>query len=137
MLRTYSQDILDIFRSAIKGNRKAFKALMTTEKCPELAAFSNAIKGDEKAEMWLRVRGGADWWLMCKALEHDEPAFKQLQDKEDKFDLSFVLACQNRIEGRYWLAKNDYSRFLPICEAIVDAVDTKDTERAGPYRIFN
>ncbi|MDR0438337.1 MAG: hypothetical protein LBH22_08580 [Bacteroidales bacterium] len=139
MLRDYSQYILDLFKSAVKGDRKAFKALMTTEKHPELAAFSNAIKGDEKAEVWLRARGFGDWWLMCRALDYDESALKQLQSKDDKFDVSFVLACQNRIEGKYWLVhnENDYSRFLPICQAIAEAVDVKDKERTFWYRIFN
>ena len=137
MLRNYSQDILDLFKSAVEGNRKAFKRLMTTEKHPELAAFSNAIKGDESAEMWLKARCSADWWLVCRALDYDDPAFKQLQNKEDKFCVCFVLACQNRIEGKYWLAHNDYSRFLPICETIADAVDTKDRDRTFWYKVFN
>jgi len=29
-----------------------------------------------------------------------------------------VLACQDRIEGKYWLDKNGYATFLPICKAI-------------------
>jgi hypothetical protein len=125
MLRNYSQDTLDLFESAVKGDRKAFKALMTTEKHPELAAFSNAIRGDESAEAWLRARGGRDLWLICRALDDDEFAFKQLQDKEDKFCLSFMLACQNRIEGKYWLTQNDCSRFLPICETIKSTMNSK------------
>ena len=137
MLRTYSQDTLDLFKRAIKGDRRAFKALMTTDKHPELAAFSNAIKGDEKAEVWLRVRGGEDLQLMSRALNGDDLAFKLLQTKEDKFNISFVLTCQNRIEGRYWLTKNDYSHFLPLCEIIADALDTKDRERTFWYRIFH
>jgi hypothetical protein len=137
MLRAYSQDTLDLFQTAIKGNRKAFKTLMTTDKHPELAAFSNAIKGDEKAAMWLKARGGGDWWLMCKALDYNAVAAKQLQNKDDKFDFSFVLACQGRIEGKYWLSKGGYSRLLPICEAIAEAINTRDLEQTGPYRVFN
>ena len=128
MLRNYPQETLDVFLKAIKGNRKAFKDLMTTEKRPELAAFSNAIKGDEKAEMWLKARVGMDWWLMCRALDYDEIALQKLQEKEDKFPISFVLACQNRVEGKYWLTHNNYSHFLPICKVIAEAVNTRDKE---------
>jgi hypothetical protein len=99
---------------------------MTTEKRPELAAFSNAIKGDEKAEMWLKARTGRDWWLMVRTLDYDKNAFLALQQNEDKFNVSFVLACQNRTEGKYWLAQNGYSRFFPVCEAIAKAVKTRD-----------
>ena len=137
MLRDYPQNILDLFLSAIKGDRKAFKTLMTTEKRPELAAFSNAIKGDEKAEMWLKARVGVDWWLMCRALDYDEIAPKKLQENDDKFYLSFVLACQNRLEGKYWMAQNGYSHLFPICEAIAEAVDTKDKNQIFWYTAFN
>ena len=122
MLQNYSQETLDVFSDAIKGYRKAFKALMTTEKHPELAAFWSAIKGDEQAAMLLKARVSRDWWLMSKAINHDENALKVLQQKDDKFDVSFVLACQDRVEGKYWLAQNGHSRFLPICEAVVEAM---------------
>ena len=129
MLHTYPQNILDTFQAAIRGNKKAFRTLMD-EKYPELAAFSNAIKGDENAEMWLKARGRGDWWLIFRALNNDKIAFKQLQEKEDKFTISFVLACQDRIEGKYWLTKNEYTQFLPICEAVVSMVDTANREGA-------
>jgi hypothetical protein len=136
MLQNYSQETLDIFLSAVKGNRKAFKTLMETEKRPELAAFSNAIKGDEHAEMWLKARGGIDWWLMCKALNYNENALQKLQHKDNKFNVSFVLACQNRIEGKYWLAQNGYSHFFPICEAIAEAINVKGIRSASPYDAY-
>ena len=135
MLHTYSQDILDLFKSALKGDKKAFNALMTTEKCPELAAFSNAIKGDEHAGMWLKARGSKDLQLICRALNDDKLALKLLKLDENKFSVSFVLACQNRVEGKYWLSKNDYSHFLPICETIAETMKTKDWEQVL-YRIF-
>jgi hypothetical protein len=128
MFRNYPQNILDLFARAINGNEKAFKALMTTEKRPELAAFSNAIRGDEKAEIWLKARVGLDWWLMCKALHNDEVAFKKKKQKEDKFDVCFVLACRKQIEGKYWLSDNNYSHFLPICKAVTRALDTADRQ---------
>ena len=137
MFRTYSQDILDLFKSAVNGNRKAFKSLMTTEKHPELAAFSNALRGDEKAEMWIVARGGAELTLIMKAIDHDEIAFNQLQHRDDKFDISFVLACQNRVEGIHWLTVNEYSQFLPICRAIVETLHTKKKERAFWYKTFH
>ena len=135
MLHTYPQDTLDLFTRTIKGDRRAFKTLMTTEKRPELAAFSNAIKGDTKAEMWLKARGSEDLQLTCRALNGDELAFKLLQNKEDKFGISFVLACQKRMEGKVWLAKNGYAHFLPICEVITEALNIKDWEDIL-YRIF-
>ncbi len=105
MLRNYSSDTLDLFKSAINGNRKAFRSLMTTEKRPELAAFSNAIKGDEKARMWLLARCPKVFVTMIDALDYNDVAMKVLQNDEDKFSVSFVLACQDRIEGKYWLKK--------------------------------
>ncbi len=134
MLRTYSQTILDTFKSAIKGNRKAFQSLLTTEKRPELAAFSNAIKGDKQAEVWLKARGSAELGLICRALDYDDSAMAQLKYSDDKFDISFVLACQNRIEGKYWLTQNGYSHFFPICEAIADAVITREKDSFWWYR---
>jgi hypothetical protein len=132
MLQNYPQDILDLFLNAIKGNQKAFKSLMKTN--PELAAFSDAIiKGSEQAEMWLKARVGMDWWLMCRALDHDKIALKKLQEKDSKFDVSFVLACHNRVEGKYWLAKNGYERFFPICEAIVEAFHAEGWEDTMKY----
>jgi hypothetical protein len=135
MLRTCEQDTLDLLIEAIKGDRRAFDTLMKVKKRPELAAFSNAIKGDEQAEIWLMARGGEDLQLVCKALNDDELAFKLLQSRESKFEISFVLACQKRIEGKFWLTKNNYSHFLPLCEAVVAAVNTK-TWQKSIYRIF-
>jgi hypothetical protein len=110
---------------------------MTTEKHPELAAFSNALKGDKEAEVWLTARGGAELACICKALNNDNLAFQELQRKGDKFDISFVLACQNRIEGKYWLSQNNYRHFFPICETIAEALDTKSRDRTFWYRIFH
>jgi uncharacterized protein YjgD (DUF1641 family) len=136
MLQNYSQEVLDIFLNAIKGDKKAFKALMTTEKRPELAALLSAIKGDETAEMWLKARVSLNWWLVCRALDYDENALKKLQQNDDMFYMSFVLACQNRIEGKYWLKKNGYERFFPICEAIAEVVNTRDKRQTLHYDIF-
>jgi hypothetical protein len=123
MLRNYSQETLDLFASAVKGNRKAFQALMTTEKRPELAAFSNAIRGDKNAVMWLRARA-TELWVIYEALDSNQLAIKKLQQKDDKFDISFVLACRNRMEGKYWLSENNYRHFLPVCEAIAATLKT-------------
>jgi len=123
MLRTYSQDLLDLFVKSVKGDKKAFTALLTTEKHPELAALSNAIRGDEQAVMWLRARA-KDLWVLFEAMDHNEPALKKLQMQEDKFDISFVLACRDRIEGKVWLEKNNYTQFLPICETIASMLKT-------------
>ncbi|MCL2414393.1 MAG: hypothetical protein FWC94_03980 [Bacteroidales bacterium] len=117
---TYSQEILDLLLKAIKGDKDAFDRLINTEKCPELAAFCNAVKGDKNAEMWLKARVGRDWWLLVNAIDDDESALKELQHRENKFEVSFVLACQGRNEGKYWLEKNGYSNLLPICAAIED-----------------
>ncbi|MCL2417333.1 MAG: hypothetical protein FWD02_05305 [Bacteroidales bacterium] len=117
---TYSQETLDLLLNAIKGDKNAFDRLINVEKCPELAAFSNAIKGDESAAMWLKARVGRDWWLFVNAINDDESALKEFQHRENKFEVSFVLACQGRNEGKYWLEKNGYSNFLPICKAIED-----------------
>jgi len=128
MLRNYSQDILDLFVRAVKGNKVAFQTLMTTEKCPELAAFSNAIRGDVDAVMWLRAKA-KELWLMYVALDKNEPAFKKLQQKDDKFDICFVLACRNSIAGKHWLSEQNYAHFLPVCEAIAKALSTTNKER--------
>ena len=134
MLRNYPQNILDLFSEALQGDEKAFKALMTTEKCPELAAFSSAINGDEKAEIFLRARVGVDWWLMCKAIENNENAMKQFQQRNDKFYVSFALACQDRIEGIHWLEVNNYANFLPICQCIVNAIKRKNSDLSWLYK---
>ncbi len=136
MLRNYSSDTLDLFKSAINGNRKAFRSLMTTEKRPELAAFSNAIKGDEKARMWLLARCPKVFVTMIDALDYNDVAMKVLQNDEDKFSVSFVLACQDRIEGKYWLKKNHYEHLFPICEAVKDALFTKEQEGIYWYNAF-
>lgn len=120
MQQTYSQETLDLLLKAIKGDRSVFDRLINIEKCPELAAFCSAIKGDESAAMWLKARVSRDWWLLVGAINDDELALETLKRKENKFEVSFVLACQGRNEGKYWLEKNGYSNFVPICQAIED-----------------
>jgi len=136
MLQNYPQEVLDAFLGAIQGEGKAFDALMTTLKCPELAALSNGINDDVEAQMWLKVRVGMDWWLLCMAINYDESAIKKLQEKKGKFDISFVLACHNRIEGKYWLAQHGYSHFLPICEAIIETMKKRGWEQML-YKTFS
>ena len=118
MLQNYPQEILDLLLKAIKGDRTAFHQLLSTEECSELAAFCSVINGDYNAGMWLKARAGIDWWVFVNAINDDETALKVLQHKDDKFDVCFVLACQDRIEGKYWLDKNGYAALLPICKAI-------------------
>ena len=134
---TYSQETLDFLLKAIKGNKDAFDRLINIEKRPELAAFCNAIRGDKSAAIWLKARVGIDWWLLVNAVNGNDSALEALRQKENKFEISFVLACQDRNEGKYWLEKNGYANFLPICEAIKKLQEERNSLLRGIRRPFD
>jgi hypothetical protein len=135
MFRKYDDDTMRKFVSAIRGNKGDFSDLL--QKYSTLAALANAFNGDEEAEMWLRVRGGENVYTFYKTMEGDEQAQDILSKLDDKFLICFALACKNKVEGKIFLVKMGYERFVAISEEIYNALDYIDKQNSFWYRIFH
>lgn len=130
-LEQYDVKLLLALVKSVSGRIDFFKLLV--EKQPELAAFSNAIRGDDDAMVWLFKHNFAWLAILSNACDGDEKAQAWVQKNLTKVNMMFALACKRNIPALKWLLSNRLEIFLMLAHETEKFLDYQQKEYDWPY----
>lgn len=131
-MERYDIKILLALVECIKGSKDFFHWFMDNG-YPELAAFSNAVRGDRKAQEFLG-RIGQGWLsILSEAIDGDEKARLWVSNNMHEVNLMFALACRQDEAAVEWLQQRDLQIFLRLAHEVAVVLDVQAAENAGPY----
>ena len=131
-LEQYEVKILLALVKSVGGRTDFFK-LLVTGGYPELAAFSNAIRGDDDAMVWLFKNNYAWLAILSNACDGDERAIDWVRNALTPVNLRFALACRHDVDSLRWLYKNHLELFLMLVREVEKFLDYQEKEYAWPY----
>ena len=100
---------------------------------PELAAFSNAIRGDVEAMKWL-CKYGYNWLaIMSNAIDGDDRARVWIGKNTHICNLMFAMACREDLDAIKWLRDREQTIFLLMAKEVATVLETQALENTGPY----
>ena len=100
---------------------------------PELAAFSNAIRGDIEAMKWL-CNYGFNWLaILSNAIDGDERAQLWTGKNNSISNLMFARACREDVDAIRWLLDRKLNIFVLMAKEVSTVLKTQALENQGPY----
>lgn len=130
-LEFYDTKVLLALLKSIAGRKDFFRWLV--QAYPELAAFSNTIRGDEQAMVWLFKHGYAWLAILSLAIDGDPKALHWIEKACSVQNLMFALACREDDKALRWLVSQNKHLLLFMAKEVHAVLDTQATENAGPY----
>ncbi|MBQ7062543.1 MAG: hypothetical protein IJM88_04560 [Bacteroidales bacterium] len=131
-LEKYPVKILLVLLKSIAGRKDFFRWLMDNG-YPELAAFSNAIRGDVEAMKWLFAHNYAWLAILSNAIDGEDKARVWIGKACHRCNLMFALACREDIDAIRWLNQHDLQVLIMMAREVATVLDTQALENKGPY----
>lgn len=131
-LEQYDVRLLLALVKSVEGRTDFFKVLVEGPH-PELAAFSNAIRGDDDAMVWLFKHDFAWLAILSNACDGDEKAIEWIGTALPRVNLMFALAVKRNEQAVKWLYANRLEIFLMLARETEKFLDYQDKEYAWPY----
>jgi len=131
-LEQYDVKILLALVKSVSGRIDFFK-LLVNGGYPELAAFSNAIRGDDDAMVWLFKHDYAWLAILSNACDGDEKAIVWVRNGLTPVNLRFALACRHDVESLKWLYKNKLGVILLLVREVEKFLKYQEKEYTWPY----
>ena len=134
MLQQYDIKILLALQKSLEGRRDFFKWLRENG-YPELAAFSNAVRGDEEALKWLLSHQQfAILGVLSNAIDGEANAVDWMKRYNDTFLLNFIGACRKNPDSIQWFYEREARIFLAMTQEINKILDLQTKENTFWYR---
>ena len=122
-------------QKSLEGRKDFFKWLLENG-YPELAAFSNAVRGDEEALHWLlKNKQFAILGVLSEAIDGVAKAVNWIKEYNDPFLLNFIGACRKRPESIRWFIERNSRIFLAMTQEINKILDVQEKENTFWYRM--
>ena len=131
-LEKYPVKILLVLLKSIAGRKDFFRWLMDNG-YPELAAFSDAIRGDVEAMKWLFAHNYAWLAILSNAIDGEDKARVWIGKACHRCNLMFALACREDIDAIRWLNQHDLQVLIMMAREVATVLDTQALENKGPY----
>ena len=131
-LEQYDVKLLLALVKSVSGRVDFFKVLVQGPH-PELAAFSNAIRGDDDAMVWLFKHNFAWLAILSNACDGDEKAIAWVQKNLTKVNMMYALAARRNIPAVKWLLTHRLEIFLMLARETEKFLDYQAQEYAWPY----
>lgn len=131
-LEQYDVKLLLALVKSVGGRTDFFKVLVEGPH-PELAAFSNAIRGDDDAMVWLFKHDFAWLAILSNACDGDEKAQEWVQRNLTKVNMMYALAARRNIPAVKWLLSHRLEIFLMLARETEKFLDYQEKEYAWPY----
>ncbi len=131
-MEQYDVKILLALVKSIGGRTDFFKALLN-DGYPELAAFSNAVRGDDDAMVWLFKHNYAWLAILSNAMDGDDKAIDWVRNGLTPVNLRFALACRHDIDSIKWLYQNKLDIFLMLARETETFLEYQQKEYDWPY----
>ncbi len=116
----------------VEGRTDFFRVLVEGPH-PELAAFSNAIRGDDDAMVWLFKHDFAWLAILSNACDGDEKAQEWVQRNLTKVNMMYALAARRNIPAVKWLLSHRLEIFLMLARETEKFLIYQEKEYAWPY----
>ena len=116
----------------VEGRTDFFRVLVEGPH-PELAAFSNAIRGDDDAMVWLFKHNFAWLAILSNACDGDEKAIAWVQRNLTKVNMMYALAAKRNEQAVKWLYANKLEIFLMLARETEKFLIYQEKEYAWPY----
>ena len=130
-LEQYDVKLLLALVKSVGGRTDFFKLLVEVR--PELAAFSNAIRGDDDAMVWLFKHGYAWLAILSNACDGDEKAIDWVRNGLTPVNLRFALACRRDEESLRWLYQRKLGALLLLVREVEKFLKYQEKEYTWPY----
>ena len=131
-LEQYDVKLLLALVKSIGGRTDFFKVLVEGPH-PELAAFSNAIRGDDDAMVWLFKNDFAWLAILSNACDGDEKAQEWVQKNLTEVNMMYALAARRNIPAVKWLYTRHLEVFLMLARETEKFLDYQQKEYDWPY----
>ena len=131
-LEQYDVKLLLALVKSVGGRTDFFKVLVEGG-YPELAAFSNAIRGDDDAMVWLFKHDYAWLAILSNACDGDERALEWVQKGLTKVNLMYALACKRNMQAVKWLYVHKLEIFLMLARETEKFLIYQQKEYDWPY----
>ncbi len=132
-LPNYDIKILIVLLESLKGKKKFFKYLLENG-YPELAAWSNAVLGDEDALHWLFDNGFAELGVLSNAIDGEKRAVQWVMMSQDEFMINFSAACRKEPDGMRWLEERELEIFIQMVYRIRVILELQIKDQLFWYR---
>ena len=129
----YDIKILIVLLESLKGNKDFFMFLVNNG-FPELAAWSNAVRGVEEALHWLFDNGFGTLGVLSNAIDGEKKAVQWVLRSNDDFLINFSAACRKEEDGKRWLEDNELNIFIKMAEEIIVILDKQIKDRMFWYK---
>lgn len=131
-LEQYDVKLLLALVKSIGGRTDFFKILVEGPR-PELAAYSNAVRGDDDAMVWLFKHGYAWLAILSNACDGDERAIDWVGKALPRVNLMYALAVRRNTQAIKWLYANKLEIFLMLARETEKFLEYQEKEYAWPY----
>lgn len=131
-LEQYDVKLLLALVKSVSGRIDFFKLLVEGPH-PELAAFSNAIRGDDDAMVWLFQHDFAWLAILSNACDGDEKAIDWVRHALTPVNLRFALACRHDVDSLKWLYRNKLGVLLMLVREVEKFLKYQEKEYLWPY----
>ena len=115
------------------GGRTDFFRVLVEGPHPELAAFSNAIRGDDEAMVWLFKHNFAWLAILSNAIDGQQKAREWVAKALPKVNLMYALAAKRNAQAIKWLYANRLEIFLMLARETEKFLIYQEKEYAWPY----
>ncbi|MBP3763734.1 MAG: hypothetical protein J6I49_07650 [Bacteroidales bacterium] len=130
-LEQYDVKLLLALVKSVSGRVDFFKVLVQTK--PELAAFSNAIRGDDDAMVWLFKHDYAWLAILSNACDGDGQAIDWVRRGLTPVNLRFALACRHDVDSLKWLYQRKLGVLLMLVREVEKFLKYQEKEYTWPY----
>lgn len=131
-LEQYDVKLLLALVKSVGGRTDFFKVLVQGPH-PELAAFSNAIRGDDDAMVWLFKHNFAWLAILSNACDGDERAIDWVRRGLTPVNLRFALACRHDVDSLKWLYQRKLGVLLMLVREVEKFLKYQQKEYDWPY----
>ncbi len=131
-LEQYDVKLLLALVKSVGGRTDFFKVLVEGPH-PELAAFSNAIRGDDDAMVWLFKHDFAWLAILSNACDGDERAIDWVRNGLTEVNLRFALACRHDVDSLKWLYRRKLGVLLLLTREVERFLKYQEKEYTWPY----
>lgn len=131
-LEQYDVKLLLALVKSIGGRTDFFKVLVEGPH-PELAAFSNAVRGDDDAMVWLFTHDFAWLAILSNACDGEREAREWVGRSLPKVNLMYALAVKRNPQAIKWLYANHLEVFLMLARETEKFLIYQEKEYAWPY----
>lgn len=115
------------------GGRTDFFRLLVEGQHPELAAYSNAVRGDDDAMVWLFKHGYAWLAILSNACDGQQKAIEWVGEALPRVNLMYALACRRQPEAVKWLYARRLELFLMLARETEKFLEYQQKEHDWPY----